>query len=132
MFLSILSLAVGYFIISISTALLYSTWLSGAGGEITPQFLAVASVCGLGFATLGGWLAALIAQRAPMIHVIGLSLMLTTIWGIYTTTNTVTGGTAEPLALSTLNLAIAILGVVTGGWLRLRQINAQDQATDSA
>ena len=128
MVLTFLSLVIGYLTISLSTALLYATWLSSAGSEMTPPFLACAAICGLGFATLGGWLTALIARRAPVAHAIALSLMVTLIWIVYTFTNE----TQEPLALSLLNLAIAILGVVTGGWLRLRQINAQDRATGSA
>ncbi len=125
MFLTILSLVVGYLTISMSTALLYATWLGEAGKEMTPQFLAFASVCSLGFATVSGWLTALVARRAPMKHAIALSLVVTIIWSLYT----FTGETSEPLALSLLNLAIAILGVVTGGWLRLRQMSAQDRAT---
>lgn len=122
MVLTILSLVVGYLTISISTALLYATWLSGAGNVITPQFLAFASICGLGFATLGGWLTALVAQRAPITHAIALALMIAIIWGFYT----FTGEPPEPLTLSLLNLAIGIAGVLTGGWLRLRQMKAQE------
>lgn len=125
MVLTLLSLIVGYLTISMSTALLYAAWLSGAGNAITPQFLAFASICGLGFAALGGWLAALVAQRAPITHAIALSLMLSIISSIYLFTHK----TSEPLTLSLLNLAIQISGVLTGGWLRLRQMKAQDQMT---
>lgn len=123
MVLTLLSLVVGYLTISVSTALLYATWLSGAGNAITPQFLAFASICGLGFATLGGWLAALVAQRAPVAHAIALSLILTIIWSFYTFTSE----PQEPLTLSLLNLAIGTTGVMTGGWIRLRQMKAQDR-----
>ncbi len=123
MVLTLLSLVVGYLTISVSTALLYATWLSGAGNTITPQFLAFASICGLGFTTLGGWLAALVAQRAPVIHAIALSLILTIIWSFYTFTSE----PQEPLTLSLLNLAIGTTGVMTGGWIRLRQMKAQNR-----
>lgn len=134
MILTLLSLVVGYLVISISTALLYATWLSGAGNEITPQFLAFAAICGLGFATLGGWLAALVAQRAPITHAIALSLMLAIVWGCYTFTgepNTGepnTGELREPLAIALLNIGINITGVMTGGWIRLAQMKANDRA----
>jgi hypothetical protein len=125
MILTILSLVIGYLTISISTALLYASWLSGAGHETTPQFLAFAAVCGLGFATLSGWLAALVAQRAPITHAIALSLMLAIIWGFYN----FTGDPKQPLSLSLLNLALNTAGVMTGGWLRLSQMKARDAAT---
>jgi len=127
MVLTILSLVIGYLTISISTALLYATWLSGAGNEITPQFLAFASVCSLGFATLSGWLAALVAQRAPITHAIALALMLAIIWGLYT----FTGETKEPLSLSLLNLAIGTTGVMAGGWIRLSQMKTRDRAREA-
>lgn len=123
MILTLLSLVIGYLVISVSTALLYGTWLSGTGNEITPQFLAFASICGLGFATLGGWLTALVAQRAPITHAIALSLMLAIIWGLYT----FTGDTKGPLNLSLLNIAIGIAGVMAGGWMRLIQMKARDR-----
>ena len=126
MVLTFLSLVVGYLVISISTALLYGTWLSGAGHEITPQFLAFASVCGLGFATLGGWLAALVAQRAPITHAMALSLMLAIIWGLYTFTGDVKG----PLSLSLLNITLGVAGVMAGGWIRLLQMKARDRARE--
>ncbi len=123
MVLTILSLVIGGLIVSMGTALLYATWLSGAGNENILPFFAITLICGLSFATLGGWLTALIAQRAPMNHAIALSSMVTTIWVIYTFTNEI----AEPLTLSLISLAIAVLGIVTGGQLRLRQMNAQSQ-----
>ena len=119
---TILSLVVGYLTLSMSTALLYATWLSGAGSETTPQFLAFASICGLGFATLSGWLTALIAQRAPLTHALALALIMAIIWGLYT----FTGELGELLPLSLLNVGIGTAGVITGGWLRLSQTKAGD------
>ncbi len=125
MLLTILSLVVGYLTISMSTALLYASWLSGSGNAITPQFLGFAAVCGLGFATLSGWLTALIAQRAPIAHALALSLMLAIIWGLYT----FTGEPKQPLSMSLLNLSLNLTGVMAGGWLRLSQMKARDAAT---
>lgn len=124
MILTLLSLVVGYLVINMSTALLYASWLSGAGDEMTAQFLAFAAICGLGFATLGGWLTALIAQRAPLIHAIALSLILAIIWGLYT----FTGDPKGPLNLSLLNITIGIIGVMAGGWVRLVQTKAKVRA----
>lgn len=124
MILTILSLVVGYLTLSISVALLYAAWFSGAGNEVTSQFLVFASVCSLGFATLSGWLTALVAQRAPIFHAGLLSVLLTIIWAIATFASS----SAEPLSVAALNLAIGVAGVMVGGWLRLRQMKAKDAA----
>ncbi|PZO12297.1 MAG: hypothetical protein DCF25_17840 [Leptolyngbya foveolarum] len=122
MTLTVLSLLVGSLIVSTSPALLYAAWLSGAGNEMTAQFLALASVCGLGFAILGGWLTALVARRAPIVHAIALSLILSIVLGLYT----LTGDPKGSLNLPLLNIAINITGVMTGGWIRLIQMKKRD------
>ncbi len=122
--LTCLSLGVGYLTISVTTALLYGVWLSGEGHALTSQFLAFAAVSGLGFSTLSGYLAALVAQRAPIAHAAGFALMLTLLWGI----STFLVGSAEPIFVSLLNIAIALTGVMTGGLMRLLQVNAQNKA----
>lgn len=122
MVLTGLALVVGYLTISLSTALLYATWLSGAGNEMMPQFLAFASVCALGFATLSGWLTALVAQRAVMAHAIALALILAITGGLYS----VTGEPEEARSLLLLNLAIAMVGAIAGGCLRRRQMKTPD------
>lgn len=122
MVLTLLSLVIGYLTLSVSTALLYATWFS-TGNAMTPQFLVFAAICSLGFAALSGWLAALVAQRAPIAHAIALSLMILIIWGLYT----FTGEAKEPLSRSLLNLAIGTIGVMTGGWIRLWQMKRRDQ-----
>ncbi|MEM9088307.1 MAG: hypothetical protein AAGC93_06130 [Cyanobacteria bacterium P01_F01_bin.53] len=124
MILTILALVIGYLTLSISVALLYTAWFSGAGHEVTSQFLAFASICSLGFATLSGWLTALVAQRAPIAHAGGLALLMSVIWGL----STFTAKTSEPLSVAVLNLAIGVTGVMVGGWWRLRQMKARDQA----
>ena len=128
MTLTVLSLLIGALVASTSTVFLYATWLSSAGSEIATQSLALASVCGLGFATLGGWLTALIAQRSPIVHAIALSLILTLIWGIYT----FSGDPKELLRLSLINIAIGITGVLTGGWVRLAQMKKRDKLGEQA
>ncbi|MEL6554251.1 MAG: hypothetical protein AAFQ63_12420 [Cyanobacteria bacterium J06621_11] len=127
MILTILSLVIGYLTLSISIALLYTAWFIGAGYEVTSQFLAFASVCSLGFATLSGWLTGLVAQRAPIFHAGLLSILLAVIWGV----SAFAGSSTEPLSVAILNLAIGITGVMTGGWWRLRQMKAKDQAEQS-
>ena len=125
MILTGLALVVGCLTISLSSALLYATWLSGAGSEMMPQFLAFASVGALGFATLSGWLTALVAQRAPMIHATALALMLAVTEGLYA----LTGQPEEARSLLLLNLVIAMVGAIAGGWLRLRQMKTRDRAS---
>ncbi len=128
MTLTVLSLLIGTLIVSISTALLYAAWLSGTGDEMTAQFLGFASLCGLGFATLGGWLTALIAQRAPILHAIALSLTLASIWGLYT----FTGDSKDALNLLLINIAISTVGVMTGGGIRLAQMNSKESTRGPA
>ena len=126
--LTCLSLGVGYLTISVTTALLYGVWLSGEGHALTSQFLAFAAVSGLGFSTLSGYLAALVAQRAPIAHAAGFALMLTLLWGL----STFLVGSTEPIFVSLLNIAIALTGVMAGGLIRLLQTNAQAQKTPDA
>lgn len=123
MVLSVLALILGYLTLSVSTALLYATWMSttGASGEmhtISSQFIAFAGVCGLGFATLSGYIVGLVARRAPVAHTAVFSLMLTIIWAA----STFLMASEEPLLISILNIAIALLGVMAGGWIRYAQM----------
>ncbi|MGB3298339.1 MAG: hypothetical protein WBA76_08715 [Phormidesmis sp.] len=128
MVLTTVSLVVGCLTLSLSGALLYAAGLSSAGGgETAIQFVAVASVCSLGFAALSGWLTALVAQRAPMIHAIALALILAL-------TLAIAGGPGElegARSLLLLDGAIATTGIITGGWLRLRQIKARSSSIRS-
>lgn len=119
---SILSLLIGALTLSLSTALLYVTWLSGE----TPQFLALSSVCSLGFAALSGWLTALVSQRAPLAHALALALLLTMSWGLYTLTG---NDPQPPLSWSLLNGAIGAIGVIAGGWIRSNQMKGRDRTT---
>ena len=123
MVLTLLSLFVGYLVINIGTVLLYATWISSADSEIAFQFLVIASIGSLGFATLGGWLMALMAQRAFLARTIALSLILIIVWSLYIST----GEPQEPRSLLILSLSISLAGVITGSWIRLTQIKASDQ-----
>ncbi|MEN8443801.1 MAG: hypothetical protein ABG776_02190 [Cyanobacteria bacterium J06555_13] len=127
MILTILSLIVGYLTLSISVALLYTAWFSGAGNEVTIEFIAFASVCSLGFAALSGWLTALVAQRAPIFHSGLLAVLLAVVWGV----SRAASETTEPLSVALLNLAIGVVGVMAGGWWRLRQMKARDEANQA-
>lgn len=128
MVLTLLSLIIGYLTLSVSVALLYATWLSIPGQAVTPQFIAFAAVCSLGFATLSGYLTGLIAQRAPIFHTGLLSVLLTVVWAV----STFASQSTEPLSIAILNLAIGIVGVMTGGWWRYRQMKARDRAIEQA
>ncbi|MEL6492777.1 MAG: hypothetical protein AAFQ95_22745 [Cyanobacteria bacterium J06621_3] len=127
MILTILSLIVGYLTLSISVALLYTAWFIGAGNEVTSEFIAFASVCSLGFAALSGWLTALVAQRAPIFHSGLLAILLAVVWGA----SRAASETTEPLSVALLNLAIGAVGVMAGGWWRLRQMKAKDEANQA-
>ncbi|EDX84260.1 hypothetical protein S7335_1957 [Synechococcus sp. PCC 7335] len=123
MLLTVLALLIGYLTLSISTALLYSTWMSIAivSGEtqgIPAQSIAIAGICGLGFATLSGYLVGLVARRAPVAHAAVFSLMLIVTWGL----STFLAESKEPLLISILNIAIALVGAMTGGWIRSAQV----------
>lgn len=127
MILTVLSLVVGYLTLSISVALLFTAWSVGVGQEVTSQFLGFAAVCSLGFATLSGWLTALVAQRAPIFHSGLLAALLSVVWAVSTFIGSSADPSAtEPLSVAILNLAVGVVGVMTGGWLRLRQMKARD------
>ena len=127
MILTVLSLVVGYLTLSISVALLFTAWSVGVGQEVTSQFLGFAAVCSLGFATLSGWLTALVAQRAPIFHSGLLAALLSVVWAASTFIGSSADPSAtEPLSVAILNLAVGVVGVMTGGWLRLRQMKARD------
>ena len=117
------ALVVGYLTISLSTALLYAIWLSNSEQTPTAE-LAFAATCGLGFATLSGYLTALVAQRSPIAHTASLSLLLVFLWAMSTFSSS-----AEPLSIAFLNIGIAITGVMTGGFLRQRQLNPRSKDT---
>ena len=119
---TILALVVGYLTLSVSVVLLYAGWPGGASAEITNQFLACAAMCSLGFATLSGWLTALVARRAPIAHAGGLALLIAVVWSAVTFVSE----SAEPLAVSLLDLAIGVTGVIAGGWVRWRQMNSRE------
>ena len=129
MVLTILSLVIGYLTLSISVTLLFTAWSVGVGQEVTVQFWGFSTVCGLGFATLSGWLTALVAQRAPIFHAGLLSALLSAVCMISTFTGpAVASPVGESLFTAILNLAVGVTGVMTGGWLRFRQMKAQDAA----
>lgn len=133
MVLTILSLVVGYLTLSISVALLFTTWSVGVGQDITSQFLTFAAICSLGFATLSGWLTALVAQRAPIFHAGLLSVLLAVVWAVSTfASSPADPAAAEPLWVSLLNIAVGVTGVMTGGWLRLRQMKAKGAVNQDA
>jgi len=128
MVLTLLSLVIGYLTLSVSVALLYAAWFSIPGQDVTNEFITFAAVCSLGFATLSGYLAAIVAQRAPIFHAGLLSVLLAVVWGV----STVVGSSTEPMSIAVLNLAVGVVGVMTGGWWRYRQMKAKDRAMEQA
>lgn len=119
-------MVLGYLTLSVSAALIYSVGLSvGESAQIVmPQLLAVAAVCGLGFATLSGYIVGLAARRAPFAHTAVFSLILIVVWAAFTFLVKF----EEPSLLSALNIAIALAGVMTGGWIRYAQMQAAENA----
>ncbi len=121
---TVLALIIGLLTLGTSTALLYSTWTDTAGVSTGAQMstLAVFGICGLGFATLSGYMVGLLARRAPVAHAAALSLILIAAWGASTVWDmTVLGGPDQSL-VAALNLAIALTGTMVGGWLRSTQM----------
>lgn len=118
--LSILAVGVGYFTLSVAVAVLYAlgTEVTGdAPAGLSTEFFAIAAVVSLGFATLSGYLTALIARRSPIVHTAVLAGLLFLVWCGYR----LLGHAAEPAAISLVNLAVGGGGVLAGGWLRRRQ-----------
>ncbi len=132
MFLTILSLLIGYLTLSVSIALLYSigigtglgvTELGPPDQAMTASFMAFAAVCSLGFATLSGYLTAIVAKRAPVFHTGLLAVLLAAVWGV----STFLLPSVEPLSMAILNLVIGVAGVMAGGTWRLRQMKAKEE-----
>jgi len=126
MVLTLLSLVIGYLTLSVSVALLYAAWFSIPGQDVTNEFITFAAVCSLGFATLSGYLTAIVAQRAPIFHASLLSVLLAVVWGA----STFLGSSTEPMSIAVLNLVVGVAGVMTGGWWRYRQMKAKDRAME--
>lgn len=115
---SILSVLVGYLTLSVSVALLFSAWLSGAEHTVTNEFMTFAAVCGFAFAVLSGYITGIIAQRAPFAHTAGLAMLSAAIWVASTFGSSVSSsGSQEPLAFQIANLAVVVSGVLIGGYL---------------
>jgi hypothetical protein len=120
MVLTLLSLVVGYLTAQFSDALLMALLYSGPFDPMSAEFTAIILVCSLGFATLSGYLTGLVAQRSPIAHAGLLCLLLSAVWAV----SILTIQTAPTIAIPTtslVSLAITVIGVMTGGWLRLRQ-----------
>ncbi|MEL6604830.1 MAG: hypothetical protein AAFP20_16585 [Cyanobacteria bacterium J06614_10] len=117
--LTLLSLGVGYLFLCVSTAVLYTVWFSQENHAYTSQFLAFAAICGLLFTTVSGYLAALVAQRKPVLHASLFAAMLTALYAL----PILLVGTLESSLVLILNVAIAISGAMIGGWLRYWQIH---------
>ena len=115
--LTVLSLAVGYLTLGVGNALFYAAWL-GSSDLRGGSFLAIALLCSFGFATLSGWLTALIAQRRPIAHIAALVLMSASIWSLYTVGRASLQG---PLWAALLNLCVGAAGIVAGGLIQSRQ-----------
>ncbi len=121
---TVLALGLGLLTLGTSTALLYSTCIgtAGPGGRTQMSMLAVFGVCGLGFATLSGYIVGLVARRAPIAHATALSLILITAWVAATVWDATVLGGSDRALVAALNIAIALTGTMTGGWLRSTQI----------
>ena len=121
MMLTVLALVVGYLVLGVSDALFYAVWL-GDRNPSDGSFWAIAALCGFGFATLSGWLTALVAQRRPIAHTCALVAVIAISWGLYTSTD---ASLQEPLWVLLLNLGIGATGIMSGGWIYLKQSKKQ-------
>ncbi|MEM8502079.1 MAG: hypothetical protein AAF716_02875 [Cyanobacteria bacterium P01_D01_bin.1] len=145
---TVLALVLGFLTLSVGTVLLYSigigTAVAGAEAQtITPQLLALRVVfgtCGLGFATLSGYIVGLVAQRAPIAHAAAFSLMLvvvyvaSTVWNVGASVRTdqtlvsIFDVAIAPTVALAVTLAITLAGIMTGGWIRYAQMQAARSA----
>jgi hypothetical protein len=113
--LSLLAMVVGYVTLTASTLLLYYVWMQHH--SISAQFLAFAALMGVVFSALGGYVTTLIARRAPVVHATILSVLLTLLYMLSSLLS------LSPVLVFVLNTAIAVTGVMIGGWFRYWQIN---------
>ena len=117
--LTLLGLGLGYLTLCFSTQLLYMGYLDGGKRAITSQFLAFSGVCGILFATMGGYVAAFFARRAPVKHAALFCAMVSAFYVL----PSLLFGSREPIFFAVLNIAIVITGAMIGGWLRYWQVS---------
>lgn len=118
--LTLLGLGLGYLVLIFSSTLVYAAYFQ-TGRPLTPEFMAFAAICGVFFSALGAYVAAFFARRSPVVHAVYFCLMLSLVY----TLPSLLFGTRESLFVHVINVAIAILGSLIGGWFRYWQIHRQ-------
>ncbi len=120
MVLTILSLFIGYLTLSVSVALLYAAALGSPKPEQT-IFIAFAAIGSLGFATISGYLTAIVAKRDPIFHTGLLAILFTTSWVVVIVFLPTFLPMTKPLSVAVSSLTAGVLGIMAGGWWRLQQ-----------
>ncbi|NJM57484.1 MAG: hypothetical protein HC857_08660 [Synechococcales cyanobacterium RU_4_20] len=114
---SLIAIFAGYLLMALGLVGLFA--LVSGETSVTPGFLAIASLCNLALATASGYVTALLAHEAPMIHGLALVGLASGMWIV---SAAATG--QEPLVFQWVNLAMTALGVLTGAYWRAWQQQA--------
>ncbi len=119
---SLIAVFAGYLLMALGVVGLFA--LVSGGTSMTPTFFAIASLCNLAFATAGGYVTALLANDAPMIHGLGLMGLASGMWIV-----SAAASGQEPLAFQLANLAMTMLGILAGSYLRVWQQRPKGQGS---
>ena len=123
---SILAIATGYLFLATGVIAIMGILVLQGTEEFPPNLLLLLTIAQLCLTTTGSYITALLApsKNAPqpakslIKHGLGLTALVFLLWII----SAITSNGQEPGRIHILNLATALLGISTGTWLRLRQI----------
>jgi peptidoglycan/LPS O-acetylase OafA/YrhL len=115
---TILSVISGYLVMAIAVMILFAIWFNDPNTKPDNTFMLFSLVYGFLFATVGGYITTLIADRPDMKSAFALA-GLAVILGIV---NMIGARGQEPLWFQILNILLALAGILLGGFLRMRQL----------
>lgn len=114
---SVLAVVAGYAAMAIAVMLLFVIVLYSPEHQPGVAFMLGAIAFAFLAAILGGFVAALVARRAPMRHALGLAGLCVSMWIV----SAIGSSGKEPLWFQVCNLVVMLAGVLAGGYLRARQ-----------
>ncbi len=111
---SVLGVVTGYLVFAVPVIALYQVTGQPPHGEASVRFMIGASVYGVAFALLGGYLSGRIAGRRPLAHGVAMAAVLATLAAVSLAMTIGKGHIWSQVAALTLMAPAAVIG----GWLR--------------
>lgn len=126
---SVAAVVVGYLVIVAGTTLAFEVWLGGVGYyESPPQELLLASVAAVISGLAGGFVAAWLSNRRPLLHAVGVLAFL-----IADTTYVLAYGISkEPVWFSLLSALTLMVSTVVGGLINRQLPRRRDPLSRAA